>query len=146
MTCEIFVEQGLDSALNIDRESFNFSHPHVVILTRWLHSAFRQLTNTNKSLASKVRENNRDYKAKAVKSQINNIVDRAWVNSGNDINQAPPKIAVVGNSFSLNNKDEEKEETSIDYVIDFTNPENTSLLKMKTQKEIQIKTILQKKR
>lgn len=34
VTCEIFVEQGLDSALNIDRESYNFSHPHVVILTK----------------------------------------------------------------------------------------------------------------
>ena len=28
ITAEIFVHEGLDSAVNIDRESFNFSHPH----------------------------------------------------------------------------------------------------------------------
>jgi hypothetical protein len=52
ITCEIFVSEGLDSALNIDRESFNYAHPHSVFITKWLHSALRQLATAQKRLAS----------------------------------------------------------------------------------------------
>ncbi|WP_447881307.1 ATP-binding protein [Serratia fonticola] len=119
VTCEIFIEEGLDSALNIDRESYNFSHPHVVILTRWLHSAFRQLTNSNKSLAQKLRERNRDVKSNEIKGQINKIVQRAWIDSGNDIYQSPPKIEIRNRT---NDENESTKETSnkTEYVIDFS--------------------------
>ena len=36
ITSEIFVTEGLDAALNIDGESFNYGHPHLQLLTRWL--------------------------------------------------------------------------------------------------------------
>ncbi len=45
VTAEIFVSNGLDGALNIDRESFNTSHPHYLYIQKWLHSAFRQFAN-----------------------------------------------------------------------------------------------------
>lgn len=51
ITAEIFVHDGLDSAINIDRESFNYSHPHFLYIQRWLHKALRLLVNRLKALA-----------------------------------------------------------------------------------------------
>lgn len=51
ITAEIFVHEGLDSAINIDRESFNYSHPHFVYIQSWLHRALRLLVNRLKNLA-----------------------------------------------------------------------------------------------
>lgn len=51
ITAEIFVQEGLDSAINIDRESFNYSHPHFLYIQKWLHRAIRLLINKNKGLA-----------------------------------------------------------------------------------------------
>lgn len=51
ITAEIFVKQGLDGAINIDRESFNYSHPHFLFLQKWLHRALRLLINRNKGIA-----------------------------------------------------------------------------------------------
>lgn len=48
ITAEIFVKEGFDGAINLDRESFNFSHPHYQFILKWLHSALRQLTNRHK--------------------------------------------------------------------------------------------------
>lgn len=104
VTCEIFVEKGLDSALNIDRESYNFSHPHVVILTRWLHNAFRQLTNSNKALAKKVRIVNHDEKEIHVKSQLEKIVSKAWTNAGNDEFQSPPTVFILEDDVAKDSK------------------------------------------
>ncbi|MGY6273868.1 ATP-binding protein [Achromobacter denitrificans] len=50
ITAEIFVTRGLDAAQNIDRESFNISHPHYQILSNWLHHALRQLNTKHKAL------------------------------------------------------------------------------------------------
>lgn len=55
LTAEIFVSKGLDSALNIDRESFNIAHPHYQIVTKWLHSAIRQVVNKYKTLKKEIR-------------------------------------------------------------------------------------------
>ena len=52
ITAEIFVKKGLDGAINIDRESYNFSHPHFLYLKMWLHKALRLLVNRLKALAS----------------------------------------------------------------------------------------------
>ena len=51
ITAEIFVHEGLDSAVNIDRESFNYSHPHFLYIQRWLHKALRVLVNRLKALS-----------------------------------------------------------------------------------------------
>jgi len=55
ITAEIFVTEGLDDAINIDRESFNYAHPHYQFLTKWLHSAFRQFSNRHKELGKQIR-------------------------------------------------------------------------------------------
>ena len=52
ITAEIFVQEGLDSAVNIDRESFNYSHPHFLYIQKWLHEALRLLVNRLKGIAA----------------------------------------------------------------------------------------------
>lgn len=52
ITAEIFVNEGLDTAINIDRESFNYSHPHFLYIQKWLHRALRLLVNRLKALSS----------------------------------------------------------------------------------------------
>ena len=47
---EVFVRDGLDSAINIDRESFNYSHPHFLYIQKWVHRAVRLLINRNKQI------------------------------------------------------------------------------------------------
>jgi hypothetical protein len=50
VTAEIFVSEGLDGAINLDRESFNYAHPHYQFLSKWLHSAFRQFSTRHKEI------------------------------------------------------------------------------------------------
>ena len=59
ISCEIFVEEGLEAALNIDRESLNEAHPHTVFLAQWLHNALRQVTSKQKQLAAEIRTEQR---------------------------------------------------------------------------------------
>lgn len=54
ISAEVFVVRGLDSALNIDRESFNYSHPHYQIMSKWVHNALRQITAKQKKMRSEV--------------------------------------------------------------------------------------------
>lgn len=58
-TVELFVHEGLDGAINLDRESFNFAHPHYQFLVKWLHSAIRQFTNCHKKIGKGLREKKR---------------------------------------------------------------------------------------
>lgn len=55
ITAELFVREGLDGAINLDRESFNYAHPHYQFIVKWLHSALRQLTNRHKEVGSEIR-------------------------------------------------------------------------------------------
>lgn len=64
---EVFVIEGLDSALNIDRESFNYAHPHYQILSKWVHNALRQITAKQKKLrADKNKQKKIDIQNKSV--------------------------------------------------------------------------------
>ncbi len=74
ITAEIFVHEGLDGAINLDREGFNFAHPHYQFLVKWLHSALRQLTNRNKAIGKDVREKKRTAQTIDTKVQIQEAV------------------------------------------------------------------------
>lgn len=76
-TCEIFVKQGLEAALNIDRESFNTAHPHTVLLTRWVHGALRQLATAQKREAQELRLQLRTASKRQASSRIARIVESA---------------------------------------------------------------------
>ncbi len=92
ITCEIFIHQGFDSALNIDRESFNQAHPHAVFLTRWLHSALRQLATAQKRVAQEIRGKSRsDQKEKSI-NEIQKIALDTWHQETKDVDSSPPAI------------------------------------------------------
>jgi uncharacterized protein YcbX len=89
------VSEGLDSALNIDRESFNNAHPHAVFITRWLHGALRQLATAQKKAAGAVRRQTRE-EAKDVRVEaIQKIASQVWSEQTNDSASSPPSIEIV---------------------------------------------------
>lgn len=72
ITAEVFINKGMDSALNIDRESFNYSHPHYQILSKWVHNALRQITAKQKKLRA---ERNKEKKQVALKNALKGLND-----------------------------------------------------------------------
>lgn len=95
ITCEIFVTEGLDSALNIDRESFNYAHPHSVYITKWLHSALRQLATAHKKLANEVREQTREESKGTVVNEIQKVANEVWVREVGDPASSPPAVELT---------------------------------------------------
>lgn len=77
ITCEIFVSEGLEPALNIDREAFNTSHPHMVVLTKWVHNALRQIATTQKREANELRAAERARSEHERADRLMTIVDDA---------------------------------------------------------------------
>lgn len=84
ITSELYIQKGLDAALNIDRESFNFSHPHLQLVAAWLHRAIRQLTNKHKDLSGKLRVERKNDEADAERNIITNYAKKIWYNRQND--------------------------------------------------------------
>ena len=106
ITCEIFVSEGLDSALNIDRESFNNAHPHSVYITKWLHNALRQLATTQKRIASEARSTNRNESKGAAVSEIQRVASEVWRQEADDPGASPPEIelSVTGKKTIIANE------------------------------------------
>jgi len=94
ITCEIFIQDGFDSALNIDRESFNFAHPHAVYLTRWLHNALRQLATAQKRHAAEVRYDAREELKNQYSNEIQKIALDVWHRESRDEFSFPPIVEV----------------------------------------------------
>lgn len=106
ITCEIFVSQGFESSLNIDRESFNYAHPHAVYLTRWLHSALRQLATAQKKVASAIRDHNRTETKNQNLDVIQKIALDTWQEENDDADSSPPTVA-MGNTELSTKRDHE---------------------------------------
>jgi hypothetical protein len=77
ITAEIFVRQGLDDAINIDRESFNYAHPHYQYLVKWLHSALRQLANRHKDIGKHTRSEKLAHEGKKTREKVDDRVESA---------------------------------------------------------------------
>lgn len=92
ITSEIFIQRGLDAALNIDRESFNYAHPHVQIVSNWLHRGLRQLTNKHKELTQKSREIRRLDEVTAYSGDLENHIQETW--KTRRYNEEPPEISI----------------------------------------------------
>lgn len=71
---EINILEGFESALNIDRESFNIAHPHYQLIMRWLHLALRQVVSAVKSKRSEIRKEINTRAQKEKNSVYENIV------------------------------------------------------------------------
>lgn len=91
-TCEIFVSQGLEAALNIDRESFNFAHPHVVYITQWLHATLRRVATEQKRISAEIRAESRAASAAETEATVSNIVRKAWREESDDPGAEPPNV------------------------------------------------------
>src|SRR5262249_15912437 len=89
------VSKGLESALNIDRESFNNAHPHAVYITKWLHSALRQLATTQKKLASGVRQASRTENRDRTVKEIQSVENEVWSQEWGDDSSKPRRIEVT---------------------------------------------------
>lgn len=75
LTIEIFVREGLDSALNIDRESFNIAHPHYQMIMRWLHDAIRKVVAKYKDIKKDRTRAAKDNKVQAFAQSVERVVD-----------------------------------------------------------------------
>ncbi|HEP0315071.1 TPA: ATP-binding protein [Enterobacter bugandensis] len=110
LTVEIFIKKGLDSALNIDRESFNIAHPHYQIVMRWLHSAIRQVVYKYKQHKRETKvENDERFKDEFTKS-LNTIVKRSYITNKKDPNEISNLIIVKDrpeSSFIKRNSNED---------------------------------------
>jgi hypothetical protein len=137
IVCEIFVHEGLDSALNIDRESFNHAHPHAVYITKWLHGALRQLASAQKKLASEVREQSREETKDFRVSEIQRVAIDVWAQEAGDVTSRPPAIEI----YDTKNKVYANSD-SYYFARSVVVPEQT---KPKTPKQRLNKTILEEK-
>lgn len=96
ITSELFIRRGLDAALNIDRESFNFSHPHVQLVTTWFHRAIRQLTNRHKDLSQKLRDERKSESLAASKDALEQFTASIWQQRRGS--EFPPEVVVEPDS------------------------------------------------
>ena len=92
ISCEIFVSEGLEAALNIDRESFNYAHPHVVYITKWLHASLRRVATVQKRIAGGIREDTRAVAAAEEEEALSSVVAAAWRVESDDPGARPPAV------------------------------------------------------
>jgi len=108
ITAEIFVLKGLDAALNIDRESFNYSHPHYQYLMKWVHNGLRQLANTHKQVASDLRVEKRRVQQTQRMAALTAKVEKALKQVGVDVEEDIPEVILLsGKSAELTAKRKE---------------------------------------
>ncbi len=92
ISCEIFVSEGLEAALNIDRESFNYAHPHVVYITKWLHASLRRVATVQKRIAADIRLATRAAAAAEEEEALTSVAARAWRDESDDPGAEPPPV------------------------------------------------------
>ena len=96
ISCEVFVTAGLEAALNIDRESFNYAHPHVVYITKWLHAALRRVATVQKRIAAEIRADARDAAAEQAEQALADVAADAWKEESDDPGAEPPPVEFEG--------------------------------------------------
>ena len=92
ISCEIFVSEGLEAALNIDRESFNYAHPHVVYITKWLHASLRRVATAQKRIAADIRRDTREAAAAEEEEALSSVAAEAWRDESDDPGAEPPPV------------------------------------------------------
>lgn len=92
ISCEIFVTNGLEGALNIDRESLNYTHPHAVYIKKWLHAALRRLATVQKGIAAGIRRSSREAAVVEELEALSDVVIKAWQKETDDPGADPPDV------------------------------------------------------
>ena len=93
ISAEILVTQGLDGAINIDRESFNYSHPHFLYLQRWLHRSLRLLVNRLKGIAKEDLDHEKATKRIKAETTLRSRAEDIWQRRLGD--EADPPLAAA---------------------------------------------------
>ncbi|KZN60368.1 ATP-binding protein [Pseudoalteromonas luteoviolacea] len=112
LIAEIFVNKGLDSALNIDRESFNISHPHYQVIMTWLHQAMRQVVNKYKSIRNEKLQIRKSEEEKRFSSELEHVTETSIRKRGRDI-QSSPNLYLVDAEKAYSSQRGEKEISSL---------------------------------
>jgi Histidine kinase-, DNA gyrase B-, and HSP90-like ATPase len=89
ITAEIFIQEGLDGAINIDRESFNYSHPHYLYIQRWLHKALRLFVNRQKAIAKEDLDNEKTLGQKKLVSARAETAFQIWADRRGEASDPP---------------------------------------------------------
>jgi len=89
---EIFVEEGLENALNIDRNSFNETHPHYIELQNEVHKFFKE--TVVQDIRKRSKERRKIEKQEQITQELNEISQKIKNNWNIDISF---KIAEVDN-------------------------------------------------
>jgi hypothetical protein len=113
ITAEVFVREGLDAALNIDRESFNYSHPHYQFLVRWVHRALRQVTNKHKELGSTARQARRGQETEKKIESIQTAVNTAFSELGDEAPASPTPVEFEKAPGAMPDKKEKRKKGTI---------------------------------
>jgi hypothetical protein len=98
---EVFITEGLDAALNIDRESFNYSHPHYQYLQKWVHFAVRQTTNKLKGLNKELLDAKRAREAGTRGTRLDALVGKVWQERRGVDAEAPPTVRLAPRGQAL---------------------------------------------
>jgi hypothetical protein len=144
---EINVIEGLDAAINIDRESFNFAHPHYQIIQRWLHSAIRQIVNRLKSLARDASIHKKTISINQNINTIQSIGDQEWNKFSKDKEISVPPSVKIFKSKGLEkteieeNIQESRKRGDIAFDEDVIIPEQNSDITLKVKIEALAKVL-----
>lgn len=107
LIAEVYVNEGLEGALVIDRESFNTAHPHYQVLANWVHNSLRLIRNTLKDLQSTARdkkaERNESKVTAALAIAVNELIAENTDYDPADV----PEVVVVENEQELETAVEE---------------------------------------
>lgn len=106
VTAEIFVTSGLEPALNIDRESFNYAHPHYQYIRNWLHNAFRQLSNRHKDVQKKHRDEHREKEESRKANELEEFTEKRLQDLPLGEEAAETEIEIVSTSDEADAKRE----------------------------------------
>lgn len=101
ISAEIFILEGLEGALNIDRESFNYASIHYQFISRWLHGAIRQLANRQKAISSKVRVDIRQREGQQLNEALRASSESVWNDLRGSANEDPPEISFENDAISV---------------------------------------------
>lgn len=109
ITAELFFSEGLDAALNIDRESFNNSHPHYQFVARWTYRALRHFATKHKTIGSELNAAKRDQSVQAARKQLEIVIDESWSKAPEGGDNVPPEVIFTQDDKSLFAKQQRKE-------------------------------------
>jgi Histidine kinase-, DNA gyrase B-, and HSP90-like ATPase len=110
---EIFVDQGLEGALNIDRESFNTAHPHYQVLANWVHNALRLIRNTLKTLQSESLQKRREAHSEVSAAKLTKTVNALIRDSTDCDPREVPEVVLAATEAAV---EEAVEEGKLGYL------------------------------